>query len=212
MAVASPLAATIPGAAAAAWPYLRAGEARPRAAAWTAAGGIPGTIIGALLSPAVGGSKLLVASGVVLVLIGRRALSPLREEAVDRGTNRTQSVNVVPTSGLSEPQIASIIAEAEAVAGEDIIRRELAELRNEAEALLYTAERALEEFGKLLPDVERVRVGEDLAACKHMNEHGTADELRQAMAQLEASAQRIGELVYSGQGPGSGSGEETAGS
>jgi molecular chaperone DnaK len=134
----------------------------------------------------------------------------LRVSAVDRGTSRTQSVNVVPTSGLSEPQIAAIIAEAEAVAGQDIVRRELAELRNEAEALLYTAERALEEFGKLLPDVERVRVAEDLAACKHANEHGTADELRQAMAQLEASAQRIGEIVYSGQGPGSG--EETAGS
>ena len=53
-------------------------------------------------------------------------------------------------------------------------------------------------------------VAEDLAACKYANEHGTADELRQAMAQLEASAQRIGELVYSGQGPGPG--EESAGS
>ena len=54
-AVASPLPATIPGAAIAGSSYLRSGEARPRAAAWSLAGGVPGTILGAVASQWVGG-------------------------------------------------------------------------------------------------------------------------------------------------------------
>ena len=71
-AVASPLPATIPGAAIAAFSYLRSEEARPRAAAWSLVGGIPGTILGAVVSQWVGGDALLVASGVVLVVVGAR--------------------------------------------------------------------------------------------------------------------------------------------
>jgi uncharacterized protein len=55
VAVASPLPATIPAAVVDAVPYVRSGETRPRAAAWSALGGIPGTIAGALFSRLAGG-------------------------------------------------------------------------------------------------------------------------------------------------------------
>src|SRR4029079_13095393 len=58
VAIASPLPATIPGAVLASIPYGREGESRPRAAGWTLAGGVPGTILGALASRAVGGERL----------------------------------------------------------------------------------------------------------------------------------------------------------
>src|ERR687891_584186 len=74
LAVASPLPATIPSAAVAVVPYVRAGEARPRAAAWTLVGAVPATVSGALLAHVVGGPKLLVASGIVLILVGLRVL------------------------------------------------------------------------------------------------------------------------------------------
>jgi uncharacterized protein len=91
IAVASPLPATIPAAATGAVPYVRSKEARPRAAAWSLLGGIPGTIGGALLSPLVGGSDLLVASGVVLVVVGLRVLRPIEQAARDVGTQRRQN-------------------------------------------------------------------------------------------------------------------------
>ncbi|MEA2825652.1 MAG: uncharacterized protein QOG43_91 [Actinomycetota bacterium] len=87
-AVASPLPATIPGAAIAASAYLRSGEARPRAAAWTLAGGVPGTILGAVASQWVGGRALLVASGVVLIVVGFRVVRPIDDEARAAGTRR----------------------------------------------------------------------------------------------------------------------------
>ena len=91
VAIASPLPATIPGAAAGAVAYVRSGEARPRAAAWTIVGGIPATILGALLSRAVGGPSLLIASGVVLAVIGWRVLQPIEQSARDEGTRRRQN-------------------------------------------------------------------------------------------------------------------------
>ena len=91
IAIASPLPATIPGAITAAVAYVRSREARPRAAAWTLLGGIPATILGAYLSRLVGGSSLLVASGVVLVVVGWRVLRPIHDAARDAGSLRRQN-------------------------------------------------------------------------------------------------------------------------
>jgi uncharacterized membrane protein YfcA len=91
IAVASPLPATIPAAAVGAQPYVRSREARPRAAAWSLLGGIPGTVVGALLSRLAGGSILLVLSGVVLVVVGLRVLRPIEQALRDAGTARRQN-------------------------------------------------------------------------------------------------------------------------
>src|SRR4051794_10015758 len=88
VAVASPLVATIPGATIAAVPYVRSGDARPKAAAWSLLGAVPATIVGALLSRLVGGPALLVASGVVLVDVGARVLLPIEDAAREAGTRR----------------------------------------------------------------------------------------------------------------------------
>jgi uncharacterized membrane protein YfcA len=91
LAVASPLPATVPAALAAAWPYLRNREARPRAAGWSLVGGVPATIIGALLSQVVGGRAILIASGFVLVIVGLRVLRPIGETTRRAGTVRRQN-------------------------------------------------------------------------------------------------------------------------
>ncbi len=87
-AVASPLPATIPAALGAAGPYVRGGEARPRAAAWTLVGALPAAVIGALLSDLVGGPILLISSGLVLIVVGQRVLRPIDQSARSAGTVR----------------------------------------------------------------------------------------------------------------------------
>jgi uncharacterized membrane protein YfcA len=91
IAVASPLPATIPGAAVAAIAYVGSGAARPRAAAWTVLGGAPAAVLGALLSRVVGGPTLLVASGLVLVVVGFRVTQPIEQSTRDAGTQRRQN-------------------------------------------------------------------------------------------------------------------------
>jgi uncharacterized membrane protein YfcA len=90
-AVASPLPATIPTATLAATTYGRAGEVRPRAAVFTLLGAVPAAIVGALLSDVAGGSALLIASGVVLVIVGLRVLRPIHESTRDAGGQRRQN-------------------------------------------------------------------------------------------------------------------------
>jgi hypothetical protein len=102
LAVASPLPAAIPSSLLAAEPYLRGHEARPRAAGWTLVGGVPAAIGGALLSRVIGGPTLLVASGVVLVVVGWRLLRPIEEAQRRAGSARRKqrSLLVAASAGV----------------------------------------------------------------------------------------------------------------
>lgn len=80
IAVAAPLPATIPAAIVGARAYVVRKEIDRDVARWSIIGGVPATIVGALLSGAVGGKALLVASGVVLAIVGIRILLPITAE------------------------------------------------------------------------------------------------------------------------------------
>ena len=88
VAIASPLPATIPSAGVAVIPYVRAKETRPRAAAWTVVGGLPGAIVGAYASKLVGGPTLLILSGVALVAVGARVIQGVDPAMRVRGGQR----------------------------------------------------------------------------------------------------------------------------
>ncbi|HEY5014504.1 MAG TPA: sulfite exporter TauE/SafE family protein, partial [Acidimicrobiia bacterium] len=87
-AIASPLPATIPAALVGAREYARRGEVDSDVARWSLVGGIPATIAGALLSRVVGGPALLIASGIVLGVVGLRVLWPVSAASVAAGTER----------------------------------------------------------------------------------------------------------------------------
>ena len=81
MAVASPLPATIPAALAGGWSYARSGQLDRRVAGRAIAGGVPAAVVGALASSRVGGTTLLVLSGLVVLLLGARLVAPVRARA-----------------------------------------------------------------------------------------------------------------------------------
>jgi molecular chaperone DnaK len=121
----------------------------------------------------------------------------LNVSAKDLGTGKEQTVKVMPTSGLTEADIERILAEADQQRGDDQARKELAEMRNNAETLIYTTERALEEYGTMLADEEREQIQSDLAFCKENSESATQlDMLRDAIRRLEASSHKIAEVMY----------------
>lgn len=95
VAVASPLPAMVPAAAAGARHYWRSGDLDRRTAGLAVLGGLPGTIIGALASDLVGGSGLLVLSGVMLMVIGARILAPDRSGAAARCDARRSNTRLV---------------------------------------------------------------------------------------------------------------------
>ena len=116
--------------------------------------------------------------------------------AKDLGTSREQNIRVVASSGLTEDDIERIIGEADAYKMTDQKRRELAELRNAAEALLYTSERAVAECRELVPEEVVAQVEADIEALHVCIDEGDAIAIKDALETLELSAYKIAEAMY----------------
>jgi molecular chaperone DnaK len=117
-------------------------------------------------------------------------------EAKDLGTGKATSVKVKPTSGLSHEDVDRLVAEAEKFRQSDDLRRELAELKNQAETLLYTTEQALEGYRDLVDaailDDTRAQAG----ALRELLAGGSVTEIRDAHQRLEALVFSIAERMY----------------
>ena len=109
-AIASPLPAAIPAAMVAARPYVRSGDARRAAAAWTLLGAVPATVAGGLLSRAVGGPALLLASGAILVPVGLRVLLPVSDGARETGARRRQDRPLLVASAACVGLVSGLLA------------------------------------------------------------------------------------------------------
>ena len=121
----------------------------------------------------------------------------LSVEARDLGTNRVQTVNVTPTSGLKQGEIDSLVDEGERFKETDQLRRDLAEMRNQAETLIYTTEQALEGYADLLAPEKLDSVRNEVAMLKKMLETGAnLDALRDAYSRLENATFEIAEAMY----------------
>jgi molecular chaperone DnaK len=125
----------------------------------------------------------------------------VRVEAKDLGTMRVTEVKVTPTSGLTADEVDRFVAEGDRFKQTDALRRELAELRNQADTLVYTTEQALDGYGDLLDASLLEDVRQDCIALRRMLEGGgDLDSLRDAYTRLEGAAYRIAESMYGGEG------------
>ncbi|MBK8253890.1 MAG: molecular chaperone DnaK [Polyangiaceae bacterium] len=123
-------------------------------------------------------------------------------EAKDLGTGRSQRVKVTPTSGLSKDEVEQLVSEAAKYRETDVLRRDLAELRNQAETLVYTTEQALDGYGDLLDPTILDSVRGDCTALRQLLETGAdLGALKEAYARLEGAAFRIAESIYGGDAP-----------
>jgi molecular chaperone DnaK len=116
--------------------------------------------------------------------------------AKDLGSGEEQSVNIVADGGLSEEQIETMIEEAESYEQQDAEKQEIAEMRNQAQGLLYSTERSFSEFGGDLPEEERDEIANDLETIKELLEDANKEELEAIIANLEASAYRLADVMY----------------
>jgi molecular chaperone DnaK len=122
-------------------------------------------------------------------------------EARDLGTGKAQSVKVKPTSGLTQDQVDKLVLDADKFKYADELRRELAEVRNQAETLLYTTEAALEGYANL---VEEAMLDDTRSLAKELRGllESQADlaQIRDAYQKLEAMTFAIAEKMYGGGG------------
>src|SRR5688500_1444832 len=128
--------------------------------------------------------------------------------AKDQATGKEQKITISNTSGLSKDEVERMVADAESHAAEDKSRRELIDARNQADALIYSVERTLNEHrGKMsaedarrvdnaINDVREALKGEDLGAIKRMTDalqqasHAMAEQMYRQNQTAPGSAQK----------------------
>ena len=116
--------------------------------------------------------------------------------AKDRGTGKEQSMTITGGSALPKDDIERMIKEAEAHAAEDKKRREEAETRNQAEALVYSTEKVLRDNGDKVPDDVKTQVTAAVGELRTALEGDDIEAVKSKQAALSAVAQRIGEAIY----------------
>jgi molecular chaperone DnaK len=130
----------------------------------------------------------------------------LNVKAQDKGTGREQSVTITASSTLAKDEVARMVKEAEAHAGEDRAKREEVELRNQADHMIHQAEKVMKDNDEKIPADVKAEVTAKLESLKVVAKANDAAALRREMDEFNESLQKIGEHIYAQAGAKSGSG------
>jgi molecular chaperone DnaK len=122
--------------------------------------------------------------------------------AKDLGTGKSQAIQVTASSGLDEGEVKKLIAEAEEHGEADQQRRDLVQLRNKADGLLYSTERTLEEFAENVSDEDREALLAAVATTNEAVNGEDAEQLRVAVDELSALTYNMTEKLYAELGGG----------
>ena len=116
--------------------------------------------------------------------------------AKDLGTGRSQAIRVTASSGLTEEEIERLVGEAERNRDDDRRRRELVEVRNKADGLIYSTERTLQEFRESIADADRKALEAAIDATRKAMAAEDGDALRAAVDELSALTYKMTEALY----------------
>src|SRR3989338_1377889 len=120
----------------------------------------------------------------------------LSVKAKDKATGKEQSVRIEASTSLSKDEIERMKKDAELHAEEDHKKRELADARNSADALVYAAEKAIREAGdKVSPDIKS-DVESKVSALKSVKDGSDAGAITKAAEDLSSAMQKIGQSMY----------------
>ena len=120
----------------------------------------------------------------------------LHVKAKDKATGKEQSIRIEASSGLSKEEIEKMKKDAELHAEEDKKKREKVEVKNNAEALIYSTEKTLRDFaGKITEDVKK-SLEEKIAELKKVKDGDDLAAIKKASEDLSLEAQKIGTELY----------------
>jgi molecular chaperone DnaK len=108
--------------------------------------------------------------------------------AKDLGTGKEQSIKITASSGMSKDDIERAVKEAEASAADDKKKREVAEVRNEADTLIYSVEKSLTDYGSKLSDKERAEIQAAVEHTKTAKDGQDIDAIKKAIAVLSKAS------------------------
>lgn len=130
--------------------------------------------------------------------------------AKDLGTGKEQHIRIETSSGLSEEEINRMVKDAEANAEADKREKEKVEVKNNADAMIYSTEKSLKELGDKLSDAEKQAINDSIAALKKSLEGDNVEDIKEKTEALQKASYKLAEELYkqnpqgAGANPGSG--------
>ena len=119
--------------------------------------------------------------------------------AKDLGTGKEQAIKIESSGGLSEEEVEKMINDAEQFADEDKVKREVVEVKNQAETLVYSTEKSVDELGEKLPEEDKTKIE---ACCEQLKKSIETDDVDAIKSDIEALTQashKMAEILYSQQ-------------
>jgi len=134
--------------------------------------------------------------------------------AKDLGTGKEQRIRIESSSGLNDQDIDRMVKEAELHAEEDKKEREKAEVRNEADSMIYSSEKNIKDLGDKVSAADKGKVEEAIADLRKAIEGGDTQTIKDKLEALKQASYKIAEEIYkqqaasgaTGQGGGPGAG------
>jgi molecular chaperone DnaK len=120
----------------------------------------------------------------------------LNVSAKDLGTGKQQSIVIKSSSGLSDQEIGKMTEEAEAHAAEDKKKREVVDLKNQGDQLIYSTEKMLKEHGDKVPGDTRGKIEGAVNNLKEALKGDDAEAIRKAIENLGTVSQELGKVLY----------------
>jgi molecular chaperone DnaK len=120
----------------------------------------------------------------------------LNVSAKDMATGKLQAITITASSGLSKEEVGKMVEEAEAHSAEDKHRRQEVELRNQADALVYSTEKTLNEHREKIPVSEVNAIEGALKEAKEAIESGDMNRIREKMDLLTKASHHLAEIMY----------------
>ena len=116
--------------------------------------------------------------------------------AKDKATGKEQSIRIESSSGLSKEEIEKMKQDAASHEEEDKKKKELVEARNQLDTLIYSAEKALKEYGEKVSEDEKKKITEAVEAGKKVLESENIDEIKKAQEEIQKASHKLSEEMY----------------
>ena len=123
----------------------------------------------------------------------------VKVSAKDKGTGKEQSIQIQASSGLSDQDIEQMIQEAEANKESDKKRRDEAETRNQADALIHATEKSLEEHGDKISEEDKTAIETSITNLKDALNGSDSELMKQETENLNQASMKLGEAIYKSQ-------------
>ncbi|RLD13071.1 MAG: molecular chaperone DnaK, partial [Caldiserica bacterium] len=120
----------------------------------------------------------------------------LHVSAKDKATGKEQSITIKAKSGLTDEEIERAIKEAEKHAEEDRKKKELVEIRNEIDSLVYSTKKSLRDFGDKIGDEEKKKIEEAIKECEEAIKGDDKDRMIKAKENLTQAAYNLAQKAY----------------